>query len=135
MKQYIPTHDIVLLTFDTLRYDVACAEWASGGTPTLRALLPQGWQERHSPGSFTYAAHQAMFAGFMPTPAMPGPHARLFAARFAGSETTVDQTFVFDAPEIVTGLAQVGYRTICIGGVGFFNRQTALSCVLPDLFS
>ncbi|ABX04485.1 MAG TPA: metalloenzyme domain-containing protein [Herpetosiphon sp.] len=134
MKQYIPTHDIVLITLDTLRYDVAVAEWTNGGTPNLRALLPHGWQERHSPGSFTYAAHQAMFAGFMPTPATPGPHGRLFAARFAGSETTTEQTFTFDAPEIVTGLAQVGYRTICIGGVGFFNRQTALSCVLPDLF-
>ena len=61
-------------------------------------------------GTFTYAAHHAFFAGFLPTPTSPGPHPRLFAARFAGSETTTDQTAVFDAPDIVTGLSQRGYR-------------------------
>jgi len=44
-------------------------------------MLPaSGWERRHSPASFTYAAHQAFFAGFLPTPASPGPHPRLFAA-------------------------------------------------------
>ncbi len=135
-RALIGSHDVVLLTLDTLRYDVACAELAAGRTPNLAALLPGGmWEERHTPASFTYAAHQAFFAGFLPTPARPGPHPRLFAARFAGSETTGDDTYAFDAPDLVTGLAQAGYHTICIGGVGFFNRQTPLSCVLPDLFA
>jgi hypothetical protein len=59
----------------------------------------------------------------------------LFAARFAGSATTTDLTCVFDAPDIVTGFAERGYHTICIGGVGFFNRRTPLGSVLPDLFA
>ncbi|WP_394794269.1 STM4013/SEN3800 family hydrolase [Armatimonas sp.] len=127
--------DIVLMTFDTLRYDVAVREWAAGRTPNLAAvLLPSGWEERHTPGSFTYAAHQAFFAGFLPTPKAPGPHPRLFAARFAGSETSTPQTAVFDAPELVSGLKQRGYHTICIGGVGFFNQKTPLGSVLPALF-
>lgn len=130
----IGSHDIVLMTLDTLRYDVACEEFKAGRTPHFAALFPQGWEERHTPASFTFAAHQAFFAGFLPTPARPGKHPRHFAARFAGSETTTTETFVFDAPDIVTGLRQIGYHTMCIGGVGFFNRQTALSCVLPDLF-
>ncbi len=135
-RALIGSHDVVLLTLDTLRYDVACAELAAGRTPNLAALLPGGvWEERHTPASFTYAAHQAFFAGFLPTPASAGPHPRLFAARFAGSETTGDHTYAFDAPDLVTGLGQAGYHTICIGGVGFFNRQTPLSCVLPDLFA
>ena len=46
-------------------------EWDAGRTPHLTRLLPRGWEERHSPGSFTYAAHQAFFAGFLPTPARP----------------------------------------------------------------
>lgn len=29
----------------------------------------------------------------------------------------------------------VGYRTICIGGVGFFNKQGALGSALPGLFT
>jgi hypothetical protein len=135
-RTLVGTHDILLMTLDTLRYDVARDTLAAGRTPNLAAVLPGGqWDMRHSPGSFTYAAHHAFFAGFLPTPSAPGPHPRLFAARFAGSETTSDTTFVFDAPDIVTGLAQVGYHTGCIGGVGFFNQQTPLSRVLPGLFA
>jgi hypothetical protein len=132
----IGTHDVLLMTLDTLRYDVACEALSEGRTPNLAALLPSGrWEERHTPGSFTYAAHHAFFAGFLPTPARPGRHPRLFAAQFAGSETTGDGTCVFDTPDIVSGLASRGYHTVCIGGVGFFNKQTALGQVLPGLFA
>ena len=135
MNQLCRSHDVLLLVLDTLRFDVAKSEWDSGRTPNLHQLLPAGWEERHSPGNFTYAAHQAFFAGFLPTPADPNAlHTRLFAARFAGSETTGPGTKVFDAPDIITGLRAEGWRTICIGGVGFFNRQTPLSRVLPGLF-
>ncbi|NTW02610.1 MAG: sulfatase-like hydrolase/transferase [Oscillochloris sp.] len=135
-RAIVGSHDILFVTLDTLRYDVACDALARGDTPHLATVLPPGgWERRHTPGSFTYAAHHAFFAGFLPTLAVPGRHSRLFAARFAGSETTADHTYVFDAPDIVTGLAQVGYHTACIGGVGFFNLQTPLSQVLPGLFA
>lgn len=133
----IPSHDILFITLDTLRYDVAQECWRDGETPNFARLLPlNGWEARHSPGSFTYAAHQAFFAGFLPTAATPegARESRLFACRFAGSETTTEQTYVLDAPDIVAGLAALGYHTTCIGGVGFFNKQTPLGCVLPDLF-
>lgn len=133
--------DVLFITLDTLRYDVADQALRAGRTPVLQSLLPGGrWEKRHSPASFTYAAHQAFFAGFLPTPASPTPpgrpgaHARLFAARFRGSETTTGRTAQFDAPDIVTGLAGMGYHTVCVGGVGFFNRLTPLGRVLPDLF-
>jgi len=132
----IGTHDIVFITLDTLRYDVAVEALQRGKTPHLAKRLPSGrWELRHTPGSFTYAAHHAFFAGFLPTPARPGQHARLFAARFAGSETTSENTAVFDAADWVSGLAMQGYHTVCIGGVGFFNKQTPLGRVLPKLFS
>ena len=135
-RELIGTHNVLFVTLDTLRYDVARNALAAGQTPHLAAVLPRGsWEERHSPGNFTYAAHQAFFAGFLPTPIGPGPHPRLFAARFDGSETIVPQTCVFDAPDIVTGLAGRGYHTVCIGGVGFFNQQNPLGCVLPNLFA
>jgi hypothetical protein len=131
----IGTHDLLFLTLDTLRYDVAQDMFEQGLTPNLAQILPSsGWETRHTPGSFTYAAHQAFFAGFLPTPITPGRHARLFATRFPGSETTTETTYVFDAPDIVTGLRDQGYRTICIGGVGFFNKQSPLGYVLPNLF-
>lgn len=135
-RRLIGTHDLLFITLDTLRYDVAMAALRAGQTPHLARLLPGGrWENRHSPASFTYAAHQAFFAGFLPTPARPGRHPRLFASRFAGSETTGPQTWVFEAPDLVRGLAGCGYHTICIGGVGFFNRQSPLGQVLPDLFA
>jgi hypothetical protein len=134
-RSLVGTHDILLLTLDTLRYDVAVECFHAGRTPFLASLLPRGWEERHAPGNFTYASHQAFFAGFLPTPAQPGKHPRLFALRFPGSETTAETTCVLDAPDIVTGLAGVGYHTLCIGGVGFFNQQTPLGRVLPGLFA
>ncbi|MEV5009648.1 STM4013/SEN3800 family hydrolase [Streptomyces sp. NPDC055692] len=135
MNGIVGSHDILFVTLDTLRYDVARELAADGRIPNLARHLPGGtWERRHAPGSFTYASHQAMFAGFLPTPAAPGPHPRLFAARFAGSETTADGTFVYDTPDLVSGLAAVGYRTVCIGGVGFFNKQGPLGSVLPGMF-
>ncbi|GLW57528.1 hypothetical protein Kpho01_55390 [Kitasatospora phosalacinea] len=136
MNEVVGSHDLLLVTLDTLRHDVAAELLAAGRLPNLAKVLPpSGWERRHSPGSFTYAAHQAILAGFLPTPASPdGPHPRLFAARFAGSETTGSRTWVFDAPDLPTGLAGAGYRTVCIGGVGFFNKQGPLGSVLPGLF-
>lgn len=129
------THDVLFITFDTLRFDVATIACKSDLTPNLKRVLPEGnWERRHSPGSFTYAAHQAFFAGFLPTPTSPGPHSRLFAVEFPGSESIGPETIVFDAPDIVTGFAQAGYRTICLGGVGFFNKKSPLGSVLPELF-
>lgn len=129
------THDILFITLDSLRFDVATRALAAGRIPHLARLLPEtGWERRHTPGNFTYAAHQAFFAGFLPTPVAPGRHPRLFALEFPGSETIADQTCVFSADNIVAGLADRGYRTLCIGGVGFFNQQSPLGSTLPGLF-
>ncbi|MGW6741248.1 STM4013/SEN3800 family hydrolase [Streptomyces sp. NPDC055025] len=135
MNEVVGRDDLLLVTLDTLRFDVAEELAAAGRIPHLARHLPGGrWEKRHAPGSFTYASHQAIFAGFLPTPAVPGSHPRLFAARFGGSETTAGRTFVFDTPDLVSGLAAAGYHTVCVGGVGFFNRRGALGSVLPGLF-
>ena len=135
VRSLVGTHDVLFVTLDALRYDVARDLLDRGRTPRLAAVLPPGgWELRHSPGTFTLPAHQAFFAGFLPTPARPGKHVRPFAIRFPGSESTGDRTAVFDAPDIVSGFASRGYRTICIGGVGFFNGATPLGAVLPAYF-
>ncbi len=134
MNRIVGSHDIVFLTLDTLRFDVARDSFQRGLTPNFARLFPGGWEMRHTPGSFTYAAHHAFFAGFLPTPASPPWPQRLFAARFAGSETTGAETCVFEEADLVQGLRARGYHTICIGGVGFFNKLTPLSDTLPKLF-
>jgi hypothetical protein len=135
LNHIVGSHDLVLITFDTLRYDVAQQLWTEGRIPHLAALLPpQGWEQRHTPASFTYAAHQAFFAGFLPTPIAPGEHPRPFALEFGGSTSIAPTTCVLECASIPEGLAQRGYHTLCIGGVGFFNRLNPLGNVLPNLF-
>src|SRR5690606_22656125 len=58
----IGSHDVLFVTLDTLRYDAAVRALEAGRTPGLASLLPGGWERRHTPGSFTYAAHHAFFA-------------------------------------------------------------------------
>jgi hypothetical protein len=126
--------DILMVTFDALRFDVAQEAWRHGGTPTLRSLIPGGWEPRHTPGSFTYSAHAAFFAGFWPTPSEPGPHSRPFALRFPGSRSIGADTQLLESDNIVSGLRARGYQTLCIGGVGFFNPGTPLGRVFSDYF-
>ena len=137
MRRIAGSHDLVLITLDTLRYDVAQAQWRAGALPHLaRHMDAGGWELRHTPASFTYAAHCAFFAGFLPTPATPGPHPRLFCLRFPGSETTHAHSLVFDdADNIVQGLAQLGYHTLCLGGVCGLKKPTPLGRQLPGLFA
>ena len=122
------------MTLDTLRFDVADELFRQGELPNFARLFPDGWEKRHTPASFTYAAHMAFFAGFLPTPTPPGKHPRRFAIRFSGSETITPETTVFDAPDIVRGFSVLGYRTICVGGVGFFNPRTQLGKNLTRSF-
>lgn len=126
MNAVVGHFDILWITFDCLRYDVADA------APTI--CLP-AWEPRETPGTFTLPAHLAFFHGFLPTPPKPGPHPRLFALEFAGSLSTAVTTYVFDGvPDIITGFAALGYRTYCVGGVGFFNQLNPLGRVLPGFF-
>lgn len=134
MNEVVKSMDVLFITLDSLRYDVAAEAFDKGMLPNFKALFPGGWQKCHSPGSFTFAAHQAFFAGFLPTPADHPKQERLFAAQFMGSETTTENTLVFETADIVTGFEEKGYKTVCIGGVGFFNKQTALGTVLPSYF-
>lgn len=136
MRAMVGNIDVLFITLDTLRYDVAQQEWQAGRLPVLaRHLPPGGWERRHTPASFTFAAHQAFFAGFLPTPARPGRHPRLFATAFAGSETTDARTLIFAQASLPAGFAACGYHTICIGGTGFFNPTTPLGAVLPAMFA
>ncbi len=133
MNEIVGSDDVLFVVLDTLRYDVAEAAMESGETPNLQRLLGR-WERRLTPACFTYAAHHAFFAGFLPVPDQPGLHPRAFACAFRGSETTARSTYVFETSDIVSGFANIGYRTVCIGGVGFFNPSTPLGRVLPGLF-
>ncbi|NEE23306.1 metalloenzyme domain-containing protein, partial [Streptomyces sp. SID7499] len=51
MAEVVGSHDLLLVTLDTLRYDVAVELAAAGRIPNLARHLPGGcWEERHAPG-------------------------------------------------------------------------------------
>lgn len=136
MNQIVGRANVLFVTLDCLRYDVACRALGGGRTPHLATVLPaSGWERRESPGTFTLPAHLAFFHGFLPTPADPGPHPRLFALEFEGSLTIAPSTYVFrDVADVIRGFAALGYRTFCVGGTGFFNKRNPLGRVLPGFF-
>jgi hypothetical protein len=136
MHQVIGRANLLWVTFDCLRFDVARSALVEGRTPVLRSVLPvEGWEPRETPGTFTLPAHLAFFHGFLPTPLGNGPHPRLMALDFEGSLTITPETYVFrDSPNIIAGLRALGYRSFCVGGVGFFNRRNPLGHVLPGYF-
>lgn len=136
MSEIVGSHDILFVCLDTLRYDVAKEEELNGGTPVLNAYGP--WKKCHAPGNFTLPSHMAMFAGYLPSPAEYIPlmeRERLFVPKTVGmGEERSKYSFGFDEATFVQGLENVGYETICIGGVGFFNKQSELSRVMPGYF-
>ncbi|HEY7309023.1 MAG TPA: STM4013/SEN3800 family hydrolase [Gemmataceae bacterium] len=137
MHQVVGRSNVLFVTFDCLRYDVARRCLEDGTTPHLARLLPAaGWELRETPGTFTLAAHQAFFHGFLPTPPEDAQHPRLFSLEFEGSLTIGPQTYTFEGVDnILAGFRRLGYRTFCVGGVGFFNKRNPLGCVLPDFFA
>ncbi len=135
LKPWIGKADLLFITLDSLRLDAAEEALERGLTPRLQALLPgHCWERRETPGNFTYPAHLAFFSGFLPTPAGQEKAPRLLAAEFPGSETIGETTVVFAEATVMEALANRGYRTVCIGGVGFFNQQTPLGRELPGRF-
>jgi arylsulfatase A-like enzyme len=126
---------ILFVTLDSLRYDVAATALADGATPRLAQLLPGGsWERRWTPGTFTLPAHMAFFSGFLPKQPTPQQPPRLWECRPPAFKEVDPGTFVFDAPNLLQGLKAHGYRTVCVGGVTYFSRETPLGSVLPDLF-
>lgn len=135
MKKWIGQSNILFMVLDSLRYDVAQKAFLQGNLPNFQKYLPHtGWEKRYAPGSFTYPSHKAFFAGFLPTKIGINITSRLFATTFHGSESTTEQTFTFVENDLITALRNRNYATNCIGGVGFFNKQTKISQEFPSLF-
>ncbi|MFD6229823.1 STM4013/SEN3800 family hydrolase [Streptomyces sp. NPDC060232] len=127
--------NILFVTLDSLRYDVARACAHAGDTPRIAAYLPGGaWEERRTPGTFTLPAHTAFFSGFLPKLPQPVQPPRIWECRPPAFKTVDPETFVFDAPSLLAGLSRYGYRTVCVGGVTYFSRETPLGSVLPAMF-
>ncbi|MDR1203006.1 MAG: STM4013/SEN3800 family hydrolase [Tannerellaceae bacterium] len=138
MHEVIGKQDILMVCFDTLRYDVAVQEEASGGTPVLNCYGGK-WEKRHAPGNFTYPSHFAIFAGFFPSPA--DAHAfkerqwLFYPKRVGTGNVAPEGSYEFTKATFVESLFGEGYETICIGGVRFFSKLNEIGRVFPGYFN
>lgn len=136
MQEVVGHCDILFLCLDTLRYDVAKAEEEAGRTPVLSQYGP--WEKRQAPGNFTYPSHHAMFAGFLPLPyeskTMMERELLFFPQSVGMGKQRPTGAYCYNAPTFVQALAEDGYTTICIGGVSFFDKRSALGSVFPAMF-
>ncbi len=136
MNEIVGKMNILFVCLDTLRFDVATEEEKKGGTPNINKYGE--WEKRHAPGNFTYPSHHAMFSGFLPTPVDPSSlmeREYLFFSKNIGMGRIPPKgAFTFEGPNFVQGLEKVGYDTICIGGVSFFDKRSDLGKVFPAMF-
>lgn len=137
MNEVVGEKDILLLCFDSLRYDVAKTAEEENLTPNISKYGK--WQKYQAPGNFTYTSHHAIFAGFLPIPHNSKnffEDERLFFPKDLGlGRKGSPNSFIFEGASIPEGLAKVGYETICIGGVNFFNKRTEIGKVFPSMFN
>lgn len=136
MNEIIPGHNILFICLDALRYDVAVREQERG---TTRVLNRYGaWRRCQAAGNFTYPSHQAMFAGFLPIDEeirdMKKRETLFFAENIGMGRKAPEGSFVFKEATWIEELAVIGYETYCVGGVGFFDKRTAIGKVLPGYF-
>lgn len=136
MNEIIGECDILFITLDTLRYDVASSQYESGVLKTLGKYGP--FEKRQTPGSFTYSAHHSFFAGFLPSPYEYVPlnerEYLFFMDNQIVNDFNVKNTFLFKEENFVKALENKGYRTICIGGVIFFSKINEVCRNLPNMF-
>lgn len=136
MNEVVKDSHIIFLCLDTLRWDVAYEEQEAGTTPVLNSYGP--WVKSFAPGNFTYPSHHTMFLGFLPPPVEArtiSDREMLFFPKDIGmGKNTPPGAFGYEGANMIEGLAKVGYRTVCIGGVAFFDKRTPIGSVLPAMF-
>ncbi|MCI5583839.1 MAG: hypothetical protein MR357_08995, partial [Anaeroplasma sp.] len=137
MNDVVGRCHILFLCFDALRYDVAIMEQKYGGTPVLNRY--ETWEKRQTHGNFTYPAHQAMFAGFLPVSCgirnMKDRETLFFSENTGFGRKAPSGAFSFQGATFIEGLEREGYVTCGVGGVHFFDKRSALGKVFPSYFS
>lgn len=135
--------DRLLLTLDSLRWDVFCAAHA----PRLKALGE--WKRAHAQATYTFPAHMSYFAGKLPQTLDGADHTDAVAIRFDehGRARRAKELWRLENPEarrpaevtlrganIVEGFAGAGAVTIGTGAMSWFNPNLAAGRVLTGSF-
>lgn len=128
----LDSRSVLLVTLDSCRYDTA----RDARLFALSSLGPL--QRAESPGTYTLAAHAALFNGFLPRPVdgffeVAGRRTSVIwrskAAR-PGAHSGIE----FSGPTIMEHYSRRGFRVLGAGGVTFFDPSTPCNA-LPPLFA
>lgn len=128
--------NIAVITVDSLRWDVS--QMASA--PNFDAVFKEfkahggGWRKVGAHGTYTLPSHIALFKnGCLPNnnrQGVPAPYnveeQKVFRLDL-GFRTKETLYMTPPAPNIIKGFEKMGYRTIGIGGVGWFNTNFVTS--------
>lgn len=137
-----PTKNIVIITLDSLRFDVTQKAKTPNFDQLFKKYQNKGWYQVGSHGTYTLPSHISMFhAGMMPLnnrSDVPAPFNRekekIFKAQLAWERTTGARFPTPAAPNIVKGFEKIGYRTVGVGGVGWFNDQFETSNIWKNRY-
>lgn len=120
--------NILLLTFDSCRYDVA----KKANTPVLNSFAET--VKAQSPANYTYAAHMSFFAGILPNAEVPRPLYNRFNQQLMGlvgvGETNLAKKSVFaieSDQDLISGFNSTGYKTIGAGAMTWFKQGTLIN--------
>lgn len=134
--------NIAVITIDSLRYDIAMQT----DTPNFKKLFhfvnEEGWHKVFSHGTYTLASHISIFqAGILPStkdvseaPIYNRDKMNFFRAILKWNRNHPALYPTPEAENIVKGFEKLGYRTIGIGGVNWFNTKFKTSRFWKDNF-
>ena len=136
MSQVSGQPNVLLLTYDSCRYDVL----KEADTPVLDSfveLLPA-----QAPANFTYPSHQAMFSGVLPNCDQARPYYNRFCGQLLAlmevGETQVVKGALIgvqSSSNLVTGLGDRGYQTVGAGAMTWFRQSSLTGCFDSFLFT
>ncbi|HET7568435.1 MAG TPA: sulfatase-like hydrolase/transferase [Gaiellaceae bacterium] len=114
--------NLVLITYDSCRYDVL----AAAHTPVLDSyarIVPA-----QTPANFTYAAHHAFFAGMLPNAPDDLPYYNRFVRQVVRlglrAEMTRPALLVVESDRnVVAGLRDAGWQTLGTGAMDWFQQR------------
>ena len=132
--------NIALITLDSLRYDVAVA----ARTPRLDAIFDQAgagrWRKVYAAGDYTLPSHVSVFQGgrlpsnFGDEPIYNHKIRSAFRMVLPWRETKECEYLLPHAPNLVRAYAAIGYRTVGIGGVGWFDTRYQTTNLWADRY-
>lgn len=118
--------NFLTIVADSCRYDT----YRMANTPTLDKYFDV--VEGEAQATFTFPAHAAMMQGFYPSTKDNRPlYNRFVRTPFQWHYATLRDSLITvpkNGRTIPESLSKLGWRTVCIGGVGWFRKPSQLEC-------